>query len=286
MSHVPVLKTPAIEFLSVQPNAWYLDATFGAGGHSAAILAAGGKVIGLDYDEPAITAGKAQFADAITNGRLQLHQLNFARLSEVIQPNTALAGALFDFGTSSQQLMSADKGLSFQESGPLDMRLDPSLGVTAADLLNFLSVKELSRVLKELSGETEADKVAKAIKSHLPITTSGELAELVIKTKTQSTKLHPATKVFQALRILVNGELDNIKLALPQALAALQKHGRLVCISFHEGEDRLVKNFFQDQAVRGQLAILTKHPVTPDPVEVSSNPRSRSAKLRAAEKVI
>ncbi len=285
MSHQPVLLAEAIHLLSVVNDGLYLDATFGLGGHSRQILASGARVIGLDYDSQAIAQAQSNFATELASGQLQLIPTNFSQLDKIADLPPDFDGILFDFGTNATQLTSSDRGLSFQDDGPLDMRLETGLAVTASDMLNFLSVKELTGLLREYGGEEEASVLAKVIKAHLPITTTKQLADLIVRTKTRKTKLHPATKVFQALRIAVNSELDNITATLPQAFSRLKKGGRLVCISFHEGEDRLVKHFFTHLAQQKRLQILTKHPVVPLASELALNPRARSAKLRAGERI-
>lgn len=285
MLHQPVLLTEAVNLLAVKSDGLYLDATFGHGGHSQAILASGAKVIGLDYDQSVIDRAQNQFAAQLQSGQLKLIRANFNQLDNLADLPRHFDGILFDLGTNIDQLTSADKGLSFQSDSPLDMRLETGLAVTASDMLNFLSVKELTRLLKEYGGEEESSLLAKVIKLNLPITTTKQLADLIVQNKTRKTKLHPATKVFQALRIAVNSELDNIAQALPQAFNRLNRGGRLVCIAFHEGEDRIVKHYFLRLTQQKSLKILTNHPVTPTDFELARNSAARSAKLRAGERI-
>ena len=287
--HQSVFLHLAIDFLQVKPDCWYLDATFGGGGHTREILARGGRVVAFDYDKQAYSAGLVDFAAEIQSGRLLLVHRNFAQLTAALGQlpplagTTPLAGGLFDFGTNAQQLMSPDRGVSVYHNGPLDMRLDDTLQVTARDLLLGLFAQE--------GGEVEARKIARAVvfyrqkRGTQAFTNSFELANLVSRVKKSSSRhLHPATQVFQALRIRVNNEIGNLETALPQAFAALQSGGRLVTIAFHEGEDRPVKLYFKSLAKQGQVELLTKRPIVPDDQELQ-NPRARSAKLRCVQKL-
>lgn len=289
--HIPVMLSETITFLHIQEKHWYIDATFGRGGHTAAMLEKGANLLALDFDEEAIEYGQKTFAAQIAQGQLILVRANFSQLNEVWSAtpecqNQIPSGILFDFGTSSNQLMSKDRGFSFDSDAPLDMRMDKRLGVTAADLLQFLSEKELAKVFIEYGGETYAQPIAKKIKQEAPITNTRQLAQLVSEVKKrQHSALHPATKVFQALRIIVNSELENIQAALPQAFTLLVRGGRLVTLSFHEGEDRIVKHYFTDLKNKGQARLLTVKPYTPLAQETIKNPRSRSTKLRAVQKL-
>lgn len=290
--HQPVLLKEAIDLLDVHMHNWYIDATFGSGGHSRLILAKGGRVLGLDFDQETIEAGQNNFVSEIAEGRLILVRENFAEIQSVWHSSLAKthqerpSGILFDFGTSTQQLMDSSRGLSFSGDGPLDMRLDDRLGVTAADLIQALPEKDLARLFSEYGGEHQAKNIAHVIKQTSPSPrTTQELVTCVEKAGIRrESKLHPATKVFQALRIAVNLELENIELVLPLAFDLLEPEANLVTIAFHEGEDRLVKHFFNDQARQQKTTLLTKKPVVPTQIEIESNPRSRSAKLRAIRK--
>lgn len=286
-THRSVMIVESIEFLVVQPGQWYIDATFGGGGHSQAILDRGGNVLGVDWDEAAIQVGQQQKAKAVAAGHLRLVRDSFSKLPHLWKETgieTLPQSILFDFGTSTDQLMSGERGFSFDDDGPLDMRMDDRLSVTAAQMLNFLSLKELTTVLKDYGGEEDAQVVAKAIKAAPPIATTRELSDVICSVKRRKGKLHPATKAFQALRVVVNGELDEINVALPAAFDLLPTNGRLVTIAFHEGEDRLAKHWTKLWEERGVAQLLTKKPLKPSPEEVAANPRSRSGKLRAVSK--
>ncbi len=289
--HITVLLEEATKALMVKKNHWYIDATFGRGGHTQKILDAGGKVIAFDFDHKAIEYGNEIFASVINRGNLILVRENFSKIFPIIESLKEdgqigdISGVLFDFGTSTQQLKSDERGFSFDGEGPLDMRMDDRLGVQAKDLLALIHVDQLEELFRELGGENDARRIAKTIKSSsIPITTSKQLSNLIIKIKgNQKGKLHPATKVFQALRIAVNTELENIMMGLPQALEVITQ-GRVVTIAFHEGEDREVKSTFRLWEEEGKGENLTKKPVVPDTKEIKENPRSRSAKMRIFEK--
>lgn len=295
--HQTVFLHQALDFLDIKAQQWYLDATFGAGGHTQEILHRGGQVIAFEYDTDSYQAGLITFQSALTTGNLHLFNLNFDHLSAHLPtlnflPNPApFAGIIFDLGTSTDQLMTGDKGLSVYQDGPLDMRLDQNLGVTAQDLLLALSEKQLAQSFFEIGGEVESRRIAKAIityrekKGSSAFARSQELSLLIAQTKKSRSHLHPATKVFQALRILVNDETGNLERTLPQAFQTLQKNGRLVVIAFHEGEDRPVKKFFQQQAADQKALLITKKPLVPDSQELD-NHRSRSAKMRVLEKIV
>lgn len=285
------MKAEAIDNLQVKPNDWYLDATFGRGGHTQAILDQGGNVIAFDVDQEAIEYGQEAFASYISDQRLILLRSNFEKLeTEITTLGKKIDGILFDFGTSTNQLMSEDRGFSFNSQAELDMRMDQRLGVKAIDLLNVLPEKQLAELFFEMGGEREGRKIAKALKQlqaknggHLEVT-AAELAEFISKIKHEPhSHLHPATKVFQALRIAVNQELDSIKAALPQALKLLSSGGRIITIAFHEGEDRLVKQYFRDWSNQQKGKEVYKHIIEPSPEELAQNPRARSAKMRVFE---
>ena len=291
-AHRSVMLQEALDFLQPKKGNWIIDATFGSGGHTAALLAQGTQVVAIDWDTEALERGEKHFAAEIADGRLILGHDTFARIDQVWNSQSILAGQkptgiLFDFGTSTEQLMSEERGFSFTGDGPLDMRMDTRRGVTAADLLVALSERELIEVFNEFGGEEESRRIVWRIKQSLPITTTAQLAALVAKAKRKPTrKLHPATKVFQALRIAVNTEMEEITEALPKALALLADGGRLVTIGFHDGEDRIVKRLFREWAQEELGIQLTKKPLAPSPEEIEHNQRSRSAKLRAFEKGI
>ena len=301
--HTPVLVKETLKYLDVGPNKKYIDATLGGGGHAAAIMGHGGQILGIDQDPEAITAAKRRLIDAYPVPRKKLRGPvdkpilvtdNFTNLKNIAEKNkfSKVSGILFDLGASTHQLTSPKRGFSFLAAGELDMRMDPKLAVKAADLVNGLGKKELYALFTKLAQEQRARAIADAIvrtRRQKPITTTGELAGLVEqvyqKRRFSPGKLHPATKVFQALRIAVNDELNNLRTALPQAIELLKPQGRLVVISFHQGEDRIVKHYFKDQEKKAMIKILTKKPLTPSPREITKNPNARSAKLRVAEKI-
>lgn len=292
------MKTEAMDWLAPKPGNWILDATFGLGGHTAAILETGANVLALDFDQRAITAGEIRFASEITAGQLILKRENFARIADVIaeikltRPNFELTGALFDFGTSIEQLKYDDRGLSFnQPDQALDMRLDDRLGVTATDLLMALPEKHLMKLFSEYGGEAHAKKLAKAVvieRTRHPekLATVGGFLSITGKVlPPRHGHLNPATKVFQALRIAVNDELTSISSGLRGALKHLKLGGKIVTIAFHEGEDSIVKDWFKDCEAQGRGEILTKKSVAPSEAELAINPRSRSARLRVISKL-
>lgn len=294
--HQPVMLEEALSALQVESGQWYLDATFGAGGHTQAILEAGGKVVALDFDQTAIEAGQKKFTSEIETGHLILKRENFDQLKKIIknlqQQNLIenIQGVLFDFGTTSDQLTSKKRGLSFQgEKEELDMRLDQRLGVKAKDLLAVMPQDQLQQVFSEFGGEHEAKTISQAIvekrKENEFITTVDELVTLIEKVKKHPPRhIHPATKVFQALRIAVNDELSNIERALPQALEILKPQGILITIAFHQGEDKLAKNFFRDWEKEKQGQRVNKNVIIASEQELAKNPRVRSAKLRIFRK--
>ncbi len=296
--HQPVMKQEVIELLQVQPEKWYIDATFGRGGHTQEILEHQGKVLAIDQDKEAIEFAQRKFADFIERGQLVLAHQNFAQLNQALsllpagQAETApITGIIFDFGTSQDQIRAPSRGFSFdQPDDPLDMRMNQDLGVTAADLLMVLSKKQLSQLFREYGGETHSNQIAAAIdryrgKDHSrQVNTVGELLGIIDQVKERRSHLHPATKIFQALRIAVNSELDAIKEALPQALKVLEPQGRIVTIAFHQGEDVIVKHLFKEWEEKKLGKNIYKKPVQPSAEEKTNNPSARSAKLRAFEK--
>ena len=300
--HQPVLLKEVLEFLEVEGGEKYIDATIGGGGHSLEILKRGGRVLGIDCDLEAITATgeKIRGLDEWTSRKrgnslifqsstylLILHRGNFAHLKEIAQKHgfDQAAGILFDLGVSAYQLLTLERGFSFLSDAPLDMRMDRDLKVTAADLINGLRKEELYELFKKLGEEKFALGIARAIvraRSLKPIVTCSQLARIIVgAVPKRRQKIHPATRCFQALRIAVNDELNNLKTALPQAVSLLRPGGRLVVISFHSLEDRIVKNFLKG---RKDLQVLTKKPVRPTNKEIEKNLKSRSAKMRVGEK--
>jgi 16S rRNA (cytosine1402-N4)-methyltransferase len=300
--HIPVLGAEAVAMLKPRDGGIYVDATFGAAGYSRAILdAADTRVIGIDRDRTAI-AGGFDLVDR-ANGRLTLVEDRFSNLAEVCaaQGAPAVDGVVMDVGVSSMQVDEAGRGFSFRLDGPLDMRMGHH-GPTAADVVARASEADLANIIYIFGEERHSRAVARAIlaaRKETPIATTGALAEIVSKVVwAKPGEIHPATRTFQALRIFVNEELDELHLALSAAERVLKPGGRLVVVSFHSLEDRMVKNFLSSRGKTGggsrhlpefaqvtpSFRILTKRPVTAGDDEVRANPRARSAKLRAAER--
>lgn len=290
--HTPIMLNEVISYLNVQPNHWYIDCNLGGGGHTDEILKAGGKVLGIDLDPNAIEeVAKNHPHHFAQSENLILIQENFAHLSQIISltPISPISGVLFDLGASSSQFDNPERGFSFNSDAPLDMRMNSGFGVTAADLLNALSEKELARMFWEYGEESFAKPIARKIieyRKNKKIETTFELVQIITSIKFHDRKkIHPATKIFQALRIAVNEELNNLEETLPQALEILQLGGRLVVISFHSLEDRIVKTFMRNKEKECRATILTQKPIKPTKVEIFKNIRSRSANLRALEKI-
>ncbi|HEY5214102.1 MAG TPA: 16S rRNA (cytosine(1402)-N(4))-methyltransferase RsmH [Acidobacteriaceae bacterium] len=293
--HVPVLLEESLNFLNVRPGGVVVDATLGFGGHSAAIcrrLGPAGKLIAFDRDEQAMELAKARLAVLAEELGAEMPTVEyvarpFSEIAEVIKPGT-LDGLLADFGVSSMQLDEAHRGFSFRSDGPLDMRMDTRGGLTAEQVVNQADEEDLANLIYEFGEERRSRRIARAIVRARPITTTAELARVVsaVAPPIKGEKIHPATKTFQALRIRVNDELGEIQSLLRSAESLLKPGGRVVLISFHSLEDRLVKDSFRESARQGVLEILTKKPAVAKEQEALRNPRSRSAKLRAAEKVL
>ncbi len=280
--HEPVLLREILDALVVENGQWYLDCTLGDGGHSLAILREGGNIVGLDVDPQALKRAENRFSEeGIDQNRFKLIRGNFRDLK--IKTETMFRGIIFDLGVSSLQLEDPNRGFSFSKDGPLDMRMDPQLGVTALDLIRGLNKGELYELFTKLGEEKHARALAKALVSSSEIKTTEDLARLVEKVVVRRGKIHPATQIFQALRIAVNDELNSLKEALPQAEESLEKNGVICVISFHSLEDRIVKTTFRNWQERG-LGETLKKPIIPNGEEIYNNPRSRSAKLRVFRK--
>ncbi len=308
VGHVPVLLKEAIDFLAVKPGGTYLDATVGLGGHSYEIakrLGAPGHLIGFDKDAAALeqarrllrSAGASPATSGVTGvlarqttegcPEITLIQGSFAEAGERVAP-MSVDGILADLGVSSLQLGDPARGFSFQAEGPLDMRMNPMSGETAEQVVNHIDERKLADVIYEFGEERRSRRIARAIVRSRPIQTTTQLVS-VISAAARSMKLghhkqdriHPATRTFQALRIFVNHELDDLKALLVAAPRVLKPGGRLVVISFHSLEDRIVKDAMREGAQRGEYRLLTKKPVTATEEERDRNPRSRSAKMRA-----
>jgi 16S rRNA (cytosine1402-N4)-methyltransferase len=301
--HVPVVYDQVLAGLRVRAGGDYIDATVGAAGHAAGILEASapdGRLLGLDADPEAVAFARqalARFGERVT-----LHCANFRDLGEAagLLGFKEVDGILMDLGFSSRQMAEPQRGFSFSQDGPLDMRMDPRRGRSAADLVNELPEEQLADILWRYGEERYSRRIARAIVAARPLRTTGQLAELVARQVGHREKIHPATRTFQALRIAVNGELDALSSALPQARDLLRPGGRLAVISFHSLEDRMVKRFFQQESRdcicppeapictcghQATIRIITRKPVRPAQAEVNRNPRSRSAKLRIAERL-
>jgi 16S rRNA (cytosine1402-N4)-methyltransferase len=303
VEHIPVLYEEVLEGLQVHPGGRYIDATLGAGGHATGILQASapdGQLLGLDADPSAVAHARERLRPF--GERAVLWVGNFRHLDNVARGLgfRQVDGILMDLGLSSRQLEDAARGFSFAHAGPLDMRLDPGRGQPAADLANTLPAEELADLLWRYGEERHSRRIARAIVAARPVTRTDELAELIARAVGRREKIHPATRTFQALRIAVNEELAALEEALPQARDLLRPGGRLAVISFHSLEDRLVKQFYRREAAsclcppevlvcscghQSTLVEITRRPIRPSGEEVAQNPRSRSARLRLAERL-
>ena len=288
--HTPVLVGESVEGLRVTPGGTYIDCTVGEGGHAWAILDAaspGGRLLGIDMDPAAL----ATAADRLSPHR-DLYALandNFRNLEAIARENGygCVDGILMDLGLSSLQLEGEGRGFSFRFEEPLDMRFDPSQELTAWEVVNYYSQLELTRIFRSFGEERRADRIAQGVVENRPIDTSLHLAQVVSRVTLRPwSRVHPATQVFQAIRMEVNGELENLTMALGQTLHLLRPEGRLVVISYHSLEDRLVKSFLRQESVQaGGLRIVNKKIIPPSREEVRFNRRSRSARMRVAERV-
>ena len=298
--HVPVLLKEAIDFLNVRRGGTYIDATVGLGGHSLEIarrLGAPGHLIGLDKDPAALAiarrklvVGRSSLAAGETDWpAITLLHRSFADLANDQRPAT-IDGLLADIGLSSLQLDDAARGFSFQAEGPLDMRMDPQSERTAEQVVNHLDERQLADVIYEFGEERRSRRIARAIVRSRPIRSTAHLADVISAAarpmNSEQRRIHPATRTFQALRIFVNRELDDLRALLQAASRVLKPGGRVVVISFHSLEDRIVKDAFREGANQYKyFRVLTKKPVTASEIESGRNPRARSAKLRAAERI-
>ena len=289
--HVPVLLKEAIDFLAVRRGGTYIDATVGLGGHSYEIakrLGAPGHLIGLDKDPAALKIARERLTQGEDWPTITLLHRSFAEIAEGQRP-AAIDGILADVGVSSLQLDDATRGFSFQADGPLDMRMDPRSERSAEQVVNHLDERQLADVIYEFGEERRSRRIARAICRSRPIRSTAHLADVISAAarpmNSEQRRIHPATRTFQALRIFVNRELDDLRALLEAAPRILKPGGRVVVISFHSLEDRIVKDAFREGAKQGVYTVLTKKPVTASEQESDRNPRSRSAKLRAAERV-
>ena len=303
-SHIPVMLEACMRLMDPQPGGQYADGTLGAGGHSEAILKASspdGQLISFDLDPAAIAIARERLEPY--GDRVRIIQDSYVNLGRYAEENS-LDGFIVDLGVSSMQLDRQDRGFSFLQDGPLDMRFSPEQPLTAADLVNQLPEEELARILWLYGEERKSRQIAAMIcaeRERNKIVTTAQLRDVILSAAGNSReKIHPATRSFQAIRIAVNGELDAVEAVLPAAVKAMKPGGRLLVISFHSLEDRIVKNYFKTESKdclcppeqpvctcghKAVLRELTRHPVTADDEEIKLNPRARSAKLRAAVKI-
>lgn len=291
--HTPVLLKEVIEYLNPQPNENFIDATIGEGGHSLAILkkiAPQGKVLGVEIDSAIYEAVKNKLKN---EKRLILVNDSYVNIEKIVQEKRfqPVNGILFDLGMCSWQIDESKRGFSYLKDEPLDMRFSPESTLTAAEVVNFWEVDDLEKILKDYGEEKYAKRIALVIKKtrrKKRIVGTQELVEILKKSLPENYdnyRLHPAVRTFQALRIAVNNELENLKMGLTIALKILSPQGKIIVISFHSLEDRIVKFFFRDNAKQNTLKILTKKPITSSQEEIKNNIRSHSAKLRAALKI-
>ena len=319
-AHIPVLRNEILNFLQPNPKGYYVDGTIGLGGHSSYILkksSPSGRLIGIDMDESALAVAKNRLHSF--EDRLRLIHGNFAELHRLLDTCgiSKVDGVLLDLGVSSLQLDTPDRGFSFQNSGPLDMRMDMRLSTSASQIVNESKPEKLIQIFREYGEERFAKQIAQQIvdvRKNTPIRTTIQLSEIVervysykakytkdsIKNQSRDNRIHPSTRVFQALRIEVNNELQNLSQGLTAAISVLKSGGHLCVISFHSLEDRIVKHHFREYARvcicppktpvcickhEKLLDVVTSKPVTPTKCEIDANPRSRSAKLRVATRV-
>lgn len=302
-AHIPVLYQDIILALNPKRRGRYVDGTLGAGGHAAGILKASspdGELLGLDVDPQALDIARRNLAEFGT--RITIIQASYTTLKDQLLKIgwASLDGMLLDLGASSMQFDTPQRGFSFQAAGDLDMRFDPTNPLTAAHLVNELPEQELANLLFKYGEEPRSRQIARAIISARPINSTLQLAEVISSANPTRGKLHPATLIFQALRIVVNDELRAIEDVLPQAIQALSPGGRLAVISFHSLEDRIVKGYFRQESKdclcpprqpvctcghKATIHEVNRRPRTPDDQESSTNPRARSAKLRIVEKI-
>jgi 16S rRNA (cytosine1402-N4)-methyltransferase len=301
--HRPVLTTEAVELLSPRPGSLVLDATVGGGGHTEAILRTGADVLGLDQDPDAIQYAREHLARC--GSRVTLRQANFRQADKILDELgiSAIGGAILDLGVSSRQLESPERGFSMMRSGPLDMRMDPGTELTAARIVNHYSEEELTRLFRDLGEEPAARRIASFIvkmRKTAPFEETLQLARAIEKLVGRHGRRHPATQVFQALRMEVNDELGALEEGLRVIAGRLERMARIAVITFHSLEDRMVKNFFRDRSREWidqpewpaaqanpdrDLNVITPKPIEPSENERRLNPRARSAKLRVAEKI-
>ncbi len=303
-AHTPVMVKETLQGLAPVEGGSYIDCNLGEGGHTGAILDStrSARVLGIDLDYDALTRASEQLSE--WSGQLLLHHGNFADLYKIANyyRHIPVSGVLFDLGLSSAQIDTPDRGFSFRHDGRLDMRFNPNSGVSAYDIVNYWSESKLEAIIHQLGEEPRAGRVARGIVRNRPIDTTAELANVVVRALNWPTysRIHPATRTFQALRMAVNEELDNLKRGLEEAVQALKPGGRLVVISYHSIEDREVKRFIRRSAAScvcppsipicvcdstPSLVPVNKRVIRPTPSETRKNPRARSARMRVAERI-
>jgi 16S rRNA (cytosine1402-N4)-methyltransferase len=302
-THIPVLYSEVLDLLRPQPGGQYIDGTLGAGGHTKGILEASapdGRVLVFDRDLEAIQFTRRRLEKF--GERVVYINASYAIMNKLAEKNgfTNVEGVLLDLGLSSRQLADASRGFSFLREGPLDMRFDPSKDTEAADLINNLSKDELVSIFRKYGEVKRSEQIARAIVANRPLHTTSELADLIVAESGKRGRIHPATQVFQALRIAVNDELGELERGIEAAIDVLESGGRLAIISFHSLEDRIVKHTFRDLAkdcvcppeqpictcnVRAKVRLISRRAIMATTDEVSANPRSRSARLRVVEKI-
>jgi len=294
--HIPAMLREVIDYLLLKPGQVIVDATIGTGGHSFEILKSispGGKLIGIDRDEDSLNVCRGRLSDF--NSSLELVHANFVDLDEALAKLGVdkIDGIIFDLGISTFQLKNAQRGFSFQEEGPLDMRLDKDSYISAYDLMNNLNESEISGILWNFGQERWHNRIARLLiqeRAIQPIATTRQLADLVVRAiphryRKSHYRIHPATRTFQAVRIAVNRELEIIESAIKKAVTILKEQARICVISFHSLEDRAVKQTFRQLKAEGLINIITPKPLTPLLSEIEANPSSRSSKFRVAERI-
>lgn len=296
LKHIPVLINEAVQGLAIRENGVYVDATVGFGGYTELITGqlTSGKLIGIDADRQALNLVEQRLTSQIAEGKVILKHSNFRFIEQVLAELRVISvdGIVADLGLSSMELDDVSRGFSFKEEAPLDMRFDISSdGLTAEEIVNTYSQDDLTKLFRDLGDEPFSGRIARIIvesRKKQAIKTTTELVNLILSIvpgKFAKKSIHPATRVFQALRMEVNDEIGALNALLASSLNLLNTSGRLAIVSFHSGEDRIVKNIFREWKVQGFVNILTKKPITPSEIELGANPRSRSAKLRIIEKI-
>ncbi len=288
LHHVPVMKSEVLDFLDIREDGVYIDGTIGAGGHAYEILSklsSKGMVIGLDRDNDALEISNNNLSSF--KKQINLYHSSYHRIPHIMKLNNIsnVDGILLDLGLSTMQLDLNSRGFSFQRDSPIDMRFDQSGGETAKELISKLTKEQLADILYEFGDERRSRKIAKNIKNSKSLNTTNDLVDAIRKSTPPHQRNKTFARVFQAIRIAVNGEIEKLKSFLEIFLHYLKKEGRLVIMSYHSSEDRVVKNFFRELKRNNKVSILTKKPITPSITEIEHNWRARSAKLRALEKL-